>query len=103
MEIIDENVTDLPQGRGRPSQYPWDKWLQANTQVRIFQGRGKDDDFTIEPSSLRPQIHNRAKARGGKASTSLGDKNGRKYIDIIFTPGMSEADIDADLTFEKTG
>ena len=85
MEIIEENV-DAAEKRGRPSMYDWDKWLLPNTKVRLYQGT----DFRIDPSSMRPQAHNQAKARGGKASTSLGTGlNGKRYIEITYTPGLN--------------
>jgi hypothetical protein len=99
MEIIDEDVT-ATENRGRPSIYPWDKWLLPNKRVRLVQGV----DFKIDPSSMRPQAHNQAKARGGKAHTSLGTlEGGRRYIDVTFKPGLTEEDVAGDFEFEKTG
>ena len=97
MEIVEENVTPA-EGRGRPSMYDWDKWLIPNTRVRLRHGV----DFRIDPSSMRPQAHNQAKARHGKAHTSLGEDEKGRYIDITYKPGLTEKDIEHDFEFEKT-
>jgi len=96
MKIIDENAT-VANNQGRPAKYDWEKWLLPNKKVRLYEG----EDFSIHPASLRPQVHVRAKKMGGRAGTSLGREDGKNYIDITFQPGLSEAELDDALTFEK--
>jgi hypothetical protein len=80
---------------GRPAKYPWDKWLLEGKKVRLFKG----EDYSVNPDSLRPQIHNQAKKRGGTVSTSLGTVGKRDYIDVIYS-GPPVAD-ESDFEFEK--
>jgi hypothetical protein len=97
MRILDE--TEVPgETRGRPSLYPWDRWLIPEKTVRLHQG----EDFKIEPSSMRPQAHNQATKRGGRAHTSLGEDENGRYIDVTYTPGLTEKDVEGDFEFEKT-
>jgi hypothetical protein len=97
MRIVDASETK--ENRGRPSQYPWDEWLVPHKTCRLYQG----EDFEVEPTSLRPQAHNKARQRGGSASTSLGTEGGRKYLDVTYKPGLKPEDVVGDFDFEKTG
>jgi len=97
MRILDETEVS-GETRGRPSLYPWDRWLIPGKTVRLHQG----EDFKIDPSSMRPQAHNQAKSRGGRASTSLGTDEAGHYIDVTYTPGLTEEDVKNDFEFEKT-
>lgn len=101
MKIVGDAANES--GRGRPQMYPWDEWFSApNKKVRLYQGQEEDDDFTIEPSALRPQIHSTAKKRNGRVSTRLGtDEAGRRYVEIVYKPMMSEEEVAAAFTFEK--
>jgi len=94
MDVIEENASSAGNNAGRPAGYPWDKWLQDGKKIRIWHG----EDFKVEPSSLRPQIHQTARRRGGRASTSISRKDGKVYIDIVYTAAkqLTEADFDFD-------
>jgi hypothetical protein len=80
---------------GRPAKYPWASWLVPNERVQLFRG----EDFEVSCDSLRPQIHNQAKKRGGTVSTSLGTVGKRDYIDVTYS-GPPVAD-ESDFEFEK--
>jgi hypothetical protein len=94
MRVVEDDE-EQPTGRGRPQQYPWDKWLVPNKRVRLYRGT----DYKIAPSSLRPQVHVQADRHNGKASTLLGVENGVEYIEIKFVPTIAPPE---DFEFEKT-
>jgi hypothetical protein len=81
---------------GRPAKYPWASWLVPNERVQLFRG----EDFEVSCDSLRPQIHNQAKRRGGTCTTKLGQENGRDYIIITFYKGLMANE--GDFEFEKS-
>jgi hypothetical protein len=94
MRIIQDSSESSGQV-GRPQKYPWNEWLQEGVKIRIYSG----EDFDVEPSSLRPQIHMTVKRRGGKVHTSIGREEGKVYIEITYKAGPRPATAD-DFNFD---
>jgi hypothetical protein len=86
MRIIEGNE-ELETSVGRPSKYPWDKWLVDGKRIRIYHG----EDFELEVTSMRPQIHQMVKRRGGSVRTRIGREKGIACIDIVYTAGPRPA------------
>lgn len=94
MEIRDRDEKART-GAGRPTKYPWDKWLVDDKTVTIVRG----EDFECSRDTLRPQIHHQARKRLGTVSTRFLLKGDQELIEIDFTAGVTEGDFE----FEKTG
>lgn len=81
---LPENHEELPEGRikktpGRPSKYPWDKWMDGNLHTLV---RGRD--FQPSVDTFRNFITQKAGKSGVRVVTSIWRTVDKEGVDIQF-------------------
>ncbi len=70
-------IPNFKSNRGRPEIYPWQEWADGQAR-KLYQGQ----DFDANLTSMRTQIHRKARSLGLRAYTHINEHE--RAIEIIF-------------------
>lgn len=71
-------VNRIPNQRGRPCIYPWEKWMDGRTRKLVH-----EEDFFSDWKSFRVLVHRTASIYGLKAKTEKLE-NGRAMLVMFY-------------------